>query len=293
MYKWQCHTNRSSISKEDEEQDIQKEDQQHHHHQLISRLPNRQQIFIYRQLYILFNILFLLHISTQIVTGIAHDSIFCSNDNNDKTGQVQKCEDPSHHILKLVKRDDKLARQIAQEHGMLVKGEPFLDSHYFLSEDNTGAGIKRRRKRSIESMKERPEVIDLIIDRPRRRVKRDYIEQPSIVGPIEEEAHSIREPRQTTFFERRPVPKLPFPDPLYQDQWYLIGRAVGGFDMNVREAWLMGYAGRNVSISILDDGIQRDHPDLIQNYDPYASTDINDHDADPTPQNNGDNKYSF
>ncbi|CAK5090665.1 unnamed protein product [Meloidogyne enterolobii] len=70
-----------------------------------------------------------------------------------------------------------------------------------------------------------------------------------------------------------------------------IGRAVGGFDMNVREAWLMGYAGRNVSISILDDGIQRDHPDLVQNYDPYASTDINDHDADPTPQNNGDNKH--
>jgi len=72
-----------------------------------------------------------------------------------------------------------------------------------------------------------------------------------------------------------------------------IGRAVGGFDMNVREAWLMGYAGRNVSISILDDGIQRDHPDLVHNYDPYASTDINDHDADPTPQNNGDNKYVF
>lgn len=69
-----------------------------------------------------------------------------------------------------------------------------------------------------------------------------------------------------------------------------MGRAVGGYDMNVREAWLMGYAGRNVSISILDDGIQRDHPDLVLNYDPLASTDINDHDDDPTPQNNGDNK---
>lgn len=60
--------------------------------------------------------------------------------------------------------------------------------------------------------------------------------------------------------------------------------------MNVRGAWLMGYAGRNVSVSILDDGIQRDHPDLVANYDPMASTDINDHDDDPTPQDNGDNK---
>lgn len=40
--------------------------------------------------------------------------------------------------------------------------------------------------------------------------------------------------------------------------------------MNVRGAWLLGYAGRNISISILDDGIQRDHPDLVQNYDPLA-----------------------
>lgn len=69
------------------------------------------------------------------------------------------------------------------------------------------------------------------------------------------------------------------------------GGAHGGYDMNVRDAWLAGYAGRNVSISILDDGIQRDHPDLAINYDPLASADINDNDEDPTPQDNGDNKY--
>lgn len=66
--------------------------------------------------------------------------------------------------------------------------------------------------------------------------------------------------------------------------------AQGGFDMNVKAAWLLGYAGRNVSVSILDDGIQRDHPDLVANYDSMASTDINGHDDDPTPQDDGDNK---
>lgn len=63
--------------------------------------------------------------------------------------------------------------------------------------------------------------------------------------------------------------------------------------MNVKKAWLAGFAGRNVSVSILDDGIQRNHPDLITNYDPLASTDINDHDDDPTPQDNGDNKLAL
>ncbi len=66
--------------------------------------------------------------------------------------------------------------------------------------------------------------------------------------------------------------------------------AVGNYDMNVREAWLLDYTGWGVVVSILDDGIQRNHPDLRDNYDPMASTDINDHDSDPTPQNNGDNK---
>ena len=54
-------------------------------------------------------------------------------------------------------------------------------------------------------------------------------------------------------------------------------------------------------------GIQHNHPDLAQNYDPFASTDINDSDQDPMPQvlkisedkdidnfeiqDNGDNKH--
>lgn len=36
--------------------------------------------------------------------------------------------------------------------------------------------------------------------------------------------------------------------------------------MNVVGAWRKGYTGKNVVVSILDDGIQTNHPDLIQNY---------------------------
>ena len=39
-----------------------------------------------------------------------------------------------------------------------------------------------------------------------------------------------------------------------------------------------------VAVTILDDGIEKDHPDLIRNYDPLASTDINDNDSDPHPR---------
>lgn len=36
--------------------------------------------------------------------------------------------------------------------------------------------------------------------------------------------------------------------------------------MNVGPAYQKGYTGKGVVVSILDDGIQRNHPDLYQNY---------------------------
>lgn len=61
--------------------------------------------------------------------------------------------------------------------------------------------------------------------------------------------------------------------------------------MNLGPAWQKGYTGKGVVVSILDDGIQTNHPDLALNYDHKASTDINDNDDDPMPRDNGDNKH--
>lgn len=36
--------------------------------------------------------------------------------------------------------------------------------------------------------------------------------------------------------------------------------------MNVLGAWQRGYTGKGVVVTILDDGIERNHPDLVQNY---------------------------
>lgn len=44
------------------------------------------------------------------------------------------------------------------------------------------------------------------------------------------------------------------------------GGAADGLDMNVGYAWRKGYTGKGVVITILDDGIQPNHPDLSQNY---------------------------
>uniref|UniRef100_A0A1I8FBV3 Homeobox domain-containing protein n=1 Tax=Macrostomum lignano TaxID=282301 RepID=A0A1I8FBV3_9PLAT len=60
--------------------------------------------------------------------------------------------------------------------------------------------------------------------------------------------------------------------------------ALGGHDLDVRSVWSMGYSGKGLVVSILDDGIEHWHSDLKDNYDPDASYDINGHDADPAPR---------
>ncbi|XP_049276477.1 furin-like protease 1 isoform X2 [Anopheles funestus] len=70
-------------------------------------------------------------------------------------------------------------------------------------------------------------------------------------------------------------------DPKWPEMWYL--NRGNGLDMNVIPAWKEGVTGKGVVVTILDDGLESDHPDLEHNYDPYASYDVNSSDNDPMP----------
>ncbi|XP_068225303.1 furin-like protease kpc-1 [Palaemon carinicauda] len=69
-------------------------------------------------------------------------------------------------------------------------------------------------------------------------------------------------------------PFMDFNDPFYSDQWYLrntgqMGR--DGYDLNVTWAWLNGYTGQGVVLSVLDDGLQTTNADIAENYAPSVS----------------------
>ncbi|XP_012585419.1 PREDICTED: proprotein convertase subtilisin/kexin type 4 isoform X2 [Condylura cristata] len=71
-------------------------------------------------------------------------------------------------------------------------------------------------------------------------------------------------------------------DPWFSKQWYMNKDTQP--DLNILQVWNQGLTGQGIVVSILDDGIEKDHPDLWANYDPLASYDFNDYDPDPQPR---------
>ncbi len=80
-------------------------------------------------------------------------------------------------------------------------------------------------------------------------------------------------------------------DPQFGSQWHLrnTGQSGGvvGADANVVDVWDT-YTGAGVVIGIVDDGLQRDHPDLAANYVSAYSYDFNNNDPDPRPESTFD-----
>ncbi|KAI8867093.1 hypothetical protein GQ42DRAFT_127252, partial [Ramicandelaber brevisporus] len=75
-----------------------------------------------------------------------------------------------------------------------------------------------------------------------------------------------------------------FKDPLFSAQWHLVNDEDYGHDLNVTGVWSMGVTGKNVTVAIIDDGVEYDSDDLRANFAPEASYDFNEHTNLPTPK---------
>ncbi|XP_065187229.1 proprotein convertase subtilisin/kexin type 7-like [Sycon ciliatum] len=86
--------------------------------------------------------------------------------------------------------------------------------------------------------------------------------------------------------EQRPLVRIKrgFNDPLFPEQWYLVNTDRPAYDHNVTGVWEQNITGAGVVVSIVDDGLEMDHPDLASSYNPMGSTDLNANDNDPSPR---------
>ena len=78
-----------------------------------------------------------------------------------------------------------------------------------------------------------------------------------------------------------------FNDPQFSKQWYFNNNrglfAARLLLMNIEGVWKQGITGKGVVVTIVDDGVEKTHDDLKDNWDAEASYDFNNNDSDPTP----------
>ncbi|KAK7034041.1 pheromone processing endoprotease [Paramarasmius palmivorus] len=102
---------------------------------------------------------------------------------------------------------------------------------------------------------------------PRQRVKRAPPPIPAPQYPSEEVAE-----------------RFGIKDPLFSKQWHLVNDDFPEHMMNVTGVWEMGYKGKGVTSSLIDDGLDYTSEDLADNFDAANSHDYNDHVDLPTPK---------
>uniref|UniRef100_A0A3P9IWG8 Furin n=1 Tax=Oryzias latipes TaxID=8090 RepID=A0A3P9IWG8_ORYLA len=141
------------------------------------------------------------------------------------------------------------ADRVAEKHGFINYGHVFSDYYHFRHRTVAKRSLSDHRGTKVRLLRD-PMVSWAEQQVVKRRIKRDLFNEPL--------------------------------DPKFKDQWYLSNS--NHRDLNAKAAWQLGYTGKGVVVSILDDGIEKNHPDLMQNYDPDASYDVNDGDPDPQPR---------
>ncbi|XP_017052403.1 furin-like protease 1, isoforms 1/1-X/2 isoform X1 [Drosophila ficusphila] len=161
--------------------------------------------------------------------------------------------------------DNGMADAVARDHGFVNLGKIFEDHYHFAHHK-----VSKRSLSPATHHQTRLDDDDRVHwakqQRAKSRSKRDFIRM---------------RPSRTSSRAMSMVDAMPFDDSKWPQMWYL--NRGGGLDMNVIPAWKMGITGKGVVVTILDDGLESDHPDIEENYDPKASYDVNSHDDDPMP----------
>ena len=94
--------------------------------------------------------------------------------------------------------------------------------------------------------------------------------------PVEDEAAVAR--------REEIAQQLGIKDPIFGDQWHLFNTVQVGHDVNVTGVWTQGITGNNVTLVMVDDGIDMYSEDLKENYFAEGSYDFNDKSDEPKPR---------
>jgi kexin len=185
-----------------------------------------------------------------------------------------------YYVLHLAPTVDP--ESLANIFGVELDGRwPVADDHYVFrtakSDHDVIHGFRQRRKLKRSDL---PDPVDhVLFDQkqvPRRRLHKRAI-LPRL--PADEKTKA-----EATSYRSEVANKLGITDPIFNDQWHLFNVETPGYDMNVGPVWMQGITGKNVTVCIIDDGLDSESLDLKPNYSAEGSYDFNDKDPTPKPR---------
>ena len=159
------------------------------------------------------------------------------------------------------------------------------DHHIFRTEKHPTRNVVRE---SVQALKTRrklkrdpsPHLLDGVLLH-QKQVRRKRLVKRSVVPPPAKRLT----PTELAIDRRKDLAKnLGIVDPIFNLQWHLFNSDQPGNDMNVTGVWTQGITGKNVTVCIIDDGLDMDSEDLKDNYCAECSYDFNDKQPIPKPK---------
>ena len=189
-----------------------------------------------------------------------------------------------HHYYAMHLHPNVTPEDVASSLGVVYEGPiGSLQDHHLFSisrehgiEDPVSERITTRKR-----LGKRDDIVDRgILYMERQRTKRHH-------------KRSVIPPRSYYDYDERDEPSpliteitrdLEIADPLFPVQWHLLNPVQLGHDVNVTGVWKEGHFGENVTVAIVDDGLDMNSLDLHDNYFADGSYDFNDHNLVPNPK---------
>jgi kexin len=188
------------------------------------------------------------------------------------------------HLERGVEPEHVAARLGLEHHGAM---QGMGDHHIFRApktDDDVVSEIKQRKRRKRDIAGD--DILDRVLlaqkQKPHRHLEKRIIPPPPADLPVK--PRTPQKPVDWAVETRAEVMRdLDIKDPIFTDQWHLFNTVQPGHDVNVTSLWQEGITGTNVTVAIIDDGLDMYSDDLKDNYFAEGSWDFNAHIAEPKP----------
>ncbi|XP_065216778.1 furin-like protease 1 isoform X2 [Planococcus citri] len=224
-----------------------------------------------------------------VLFAVIFDVLVCWSASNPESSSL-----PQHYTntwVSEIQGESYAVHKILQRRGYIILDEIFANTYHLHHPAVKSRSLAKERYYTGQ-LEAHPQVVYVQQQVAKKRSKRDVITLSFPSSNSKSRWQNKSDSRASAsvvsdpdaFLQRKFLVANPFPknDPQWRQMWYL--NRGSDRDLKVYGAWESGYSGLGIVVSIIDDGLEKDHPDLVANYDPQASYDMNGNDDDPSPR---------